>query len=216
MAAAAKRARVYFDVQIGARPPARVEFELFSDILPRTCENFRALCTGEMGGNLTYAGSAFHRVIRNFMIQGGDFTRGDGTGGSSIYGSKFEDEGFQFKHTCGHLLSMANAGPHTNGSQFFVTLRPTPHLDGKHVVFGCVVDGFDAVKAVEAAGSRSGRTAAPVRVLDCGRLPRTRAEAEAVGRSKYGASVPGLVEVHRTVTSERPLVTRSASPLAGR
>ena len=189
MAAAAKRARVYFDVQIGARPPARVEFELFSDILPRTCENFRALCTGEMGGNLTYAGSAFHRVIRNFMIQGGDFTRGDGTGGSSIYGSKFEDEGFQFKHTCGHLLSMANAGPHTNGSQFFVTLRPTPHLDGKHVVFGRVVSGAATVDAVGNAKVDDGdRPLARVAIVACGELGKASAPAEAATAAEAAAA----------------------------
>ena len=164
------RKRVFMDIEIGARPAARVEFELYSDILPRTCENFRALCTGESGGKLKYAGSAFHRVIRNFMIQGGDFTRGDGTGGESIYGAKFEDEGFQFKHSSAYVLSMANAGKHTNGSQFFVTLRPTPHLDGKHVVFGQVVDGAGVVKKIERVGSGSGRTSAKVVIAECGEL----------------------------------------------
>ena len=207
--------RVFMDVAVGDAPPRRVVFGLYGSVAPRTAENFAELC-GSSNAVLGYRNSKFHRVIPRFMIQGGDFTRGDGTGGTSIYGGTFPDENFDLRHAGAGALSMANRGPDTNSSQFFVTLRATPHLDGKHVVFGCVVDGFDAVRAVEAAGSRSGRTAAPVRVLDCGRLPRTRAEAEAVGRSKYGASAPGLVEVRRTATSERPLVTRSASPLAGR
>ena len=169
------------DIAVGAQPPARVTFELYDDVVPRTCENFRALCTGEMGGNLKYAGSAFHRVIRNFMIQGGDFTRGDGTGGASIYGEKFADEGFQFKHDAPYLLSMANAGRDTNGSQFFITLRPTPHLDGKHVVFGRVVSGDAVVRAIET-----------VRVDD-GDRPLARVVVAAAGQIKAGeaaAAVP--------------------------
>ena len=148
MSQPAHRARAWLDVAIGGRPARRITFELYSDVLPRTCENFRALCAGDRGARLTYAGSTFHRVIRNFMIQGGDFTRGDGTGGESVYGEKFADEGFPHKHDAAHVLSMANAGPDTNGSQFFVTLRATPHLDGKHVVFGRVAAGGDVVDAI--------------------------------------------------------------------
>ena len=167
--------RVFFDITIGGRTTGRVVFELFADVVPRTAENFRALCTGEKGVGrsgkaLHYKGSKFHRVIQQFMCQGGDFTRGNGTGGESIYGEKFADENFQLKHTAPGLLSMANAGPGTNGSQFFITTVVTPWLDGKHVVFGKVVEGMEVVKAMEAAGSRSGTTSADVVIADCGQL----------------------------------------------
>jgi peptidylprolyl isomerase len=155
------------DVSIGGEPAGAVEFELFEDVVPKTAENFRVLCSGEKGEGMRYAGSPFHRIIPGFMIQGGDFTNGNGTGGKSIYGDKFEDENFELKHETPGLLSMANAGPDTNGSQFFITVAATPWLDGRHVVFGKVIEGMDVVKAMEAEGSRSGRTKSEVVMSDC-------------------------------------------------
>ena len=158
----AENPKVAIDVSIGGEPAGTITVELFSDVVPKTAENFRVLCSGEQSEELSYAGSPFHRIIPGFMIQGGDFTNGNGTGGKSIYGERFEDENFDLKHTEAGLLSMANAGPNTNGSQFFITVAPTPWLDGKHVVFGKVVDGMEVVETMEEQGSRSGRTKAPV------------------------------------------------------
>ncbi|KAK0702624.1 cyclophilin-like domain-containing protein [Apiosordaria backusii] len=186
------RSRVFFDVTIGGKPAGRITFELYNDIVPKTAENFRALCTGEKGIGkagkpLHYKGSLFHRIIKQFMIQGGDFTAGNGTGGESIYGAKFEDENFELKHDRPFLLSMANAGPGTNGSQFFITTVPTPHLDGKHVVFGEVLSGKSVVRQLENLTTQADKPTKDAVIADCGELSGSEAiAADTKAADAYG------------------------------
>merc|ERR1719198_702357 len=170
---------VFFDIKIGNKNAGRIEMGLYGDDVKKTAENFRALATGEKGKITTgankgiplhYKGSTFHRVIPEFMIQGGDFTNHNGMGGESIYGDKFDDENFKLKHSKKYLLSMANAGPNTNGSQFFITTALTSWLDGRHVVFGEVTKGKDVVDKIEGVGSRSGRPSETVTIVDSGEL----------------------------------------------
>ncbi|KAF9891753.1 peptidyl-prolyl cis-trans isomerase cpr6 [Aspergillus nanangensis] len=175
MADSQRRPRVFFDLQIGNQKAGRVALELFNDVVPKTAENFRALSTGEKGVGkqgkpLSFKGSIFHRVIKQFMIQGGDFTAFNGTGGESIYGEKFPDENFELKHDRPFLLSMANSGPGTNGSQFFITTVPTPHLDSKHVVFGEVINGKSVVRKIEDLPTQADKPTSDVTIVDCGEL----------------------------------------------
>ncbi|CAN0878985.1 Peptidyl-prolyl cis-trans isomerase CYP40 [Linum grandiflorum] len=172
------RTRCFFDISIGGELEGRIVIELFNDVVPRTAENFRALCTGEKGVGpisgvpLHFKGSRFHRVIKGFMAQGGDISAGDGTGGESIYGLNFEDENFEMKHERKGILSMANSGPNTNGSQFFITTTRTSHLDGKHVVFGRVVKGMGVIRSVEHVASANDNVpVVDVVIADCGEIP---------------------------------------------
>ena len=167
--------KVFFDVEIDGSAAGRIVFGLFGDEVPKTADNFAALCTGEKGTGksgkpLHYKGSSFHRIINGFMAQGGDFTSGDGRGGESIYGEKFPDENFNIKHSKPHLLSMANAGPNTNGSQFFITFAATSWLDGRHTVFGEVLEGGDVVNALEKIGSGSGTPSKKAKIVDSGEI----------------------------------------------
>ncbi|XP_059536958.1 peptidyl-prolyl cis-trans isomerase A-like [Myotis daubentonii] len=159
---------VYLDIAADGEPLGRVSFELFADKVPKTAENFRALSTGEKG--FGYKGSCFHRIIPGFMCQGGDLTHHNGTGSKSVHGEKFEDENFVLKHTGPGILSMANAGRNTNGSQFFICTAKPEWLEGKHVVFGRVKEGMDIVTAMERSGSRNGKTSKKITIADCGQL----------------------------------------------
>jgi peptidyl-prolyl isomerase G (cyclophilin G) len=190
-----ERAHCFLDISIGGKPAGRVIVSLFNDIVPRTANNFLHLCTGDCGIGkttgkpLTLKKTIFHRIIPGFMCQGGDFSNRNGTGGESIYGSKFPDESFTIKHSRPFLLSMANAGPNTNGSQFFITLVPTPHLNGKHVVFGEVIHGMDVVKRMEAVDTSSDRpvTGQEVVIEDCGVIASKKDE-------KTKVKTPGIIE----------------------
>ena len=168
--------RVFLDISIDGEKAGRIVIGLFGDIVPKTAENFRHLCKCDLGNGrvssmpLCYKGSPFHRIIPGFMNQGGDTTKRDGTGGESIYGGNMDDENFEVKHVGPGMVSMANAGPNTNGSQFFITTAKTSWLDGHHVVFGQVVEGMDVVKAIEAVGSKSGTPTKKVVIVDCGEL----------------------------------------------
>ncbi|KAM6281629.1 NK-tumor recognition protein isoform 3-T3 [Porphyrio hochstetteri] len=184
------RPQCFFEIEINREPVGRIMFQLFSDICPKTCKNFLCLCSGEKGigkttgKKLCYKGTTFHRVVKNFMIQGGDFSEGNGKGGESIYGGYFKDENFILKHDRAFLLSMANRGKHTNGSQFFITTKPAPHLDGVHVVFGLVISGFEVIEQIENLKTdTASRPYADVRVIDCGVLV-TKSAKDALERKK--------------------------------
>jgi len=162
------------DIQIGETAVGRIKMELYSDIVPKTAENFRQLCTGEHRVNMRpqgYKNATFHRVIRDFMVQGGDFLNGDGTGSFSVYGEKFADENFEMKHTGPGLLSMANSGPNTNGCQFFITTAPCDFLDGKHVVFGKIIDGLLTLRKIENVPTGvNNRPKLVVKITECGEM----------------------------------------------
>ena len=170
--------RVYFDIEIDRHAAGRIVIGLFGNVVPKTVTNFTTLCRGDQshprGAKLAYEKSTFHRIIPGFMIQGGDFTNHNGTGGLSIYGERFADENFELQHSGPGILSMANAGRNTNGSQFFITTTKTPHLDGRHVVFGVVEEGWDVVKLIEKFGSSSGRPSRLITIAKCGVLEQSK------------------------------------------
>ncbi|KVH94349.1 Cyclophilin-like peptidyl-prolyl cis-trans isomerase domain-containing protein [Cynara cardunculus var. scolymus] len=187
---------VFLDLSMDGSPTERIVIELFANVVPRTAENFRALCTGEKGiGSTTgkplhYKGIIFHRIIKGFMAQGGDFSKQNGTGGESIYGGKFADENFKLDHSGAGMLSMANGGPNTNGSQFFIIFKRQPHLDGKHVVFGKVVKGMETIKKIEQLGTSDGKPSGLVKITDCGEVSEDKknnaVESEKGKRKKSG------------------------------
>jgi peptidylprolyl isomerase len=221
----AENPKVFLDISIGGAPAGRVICELYADVVPKTAENFRALCTGERGKGksgkpLHYKGNIFHRIIPGFMCQGGDITRRDGTGGESIYGTTFRDESFQGKagrHMGPGTLSMANAGPHTNGSQFFLCTAATPWLDRKHVVFGRVVQGLEILKAMEKQGSQSGKTRQRVEIADCGDLKQVAAakKAAAAAPAKPAATSSAKTSVPPSKKAEAELAEAATKTLAG-
>merc|ERR1711907_688233 len=191
--------RCFFDMTADGAGIGRIVMTLRADAVPKTAENFRALCTGEKG--FGFKGSGFHRVIPNFMCRGGDFTNHNGTGGKSIYGNKFADENFQLKHTGPGILSLANAGPNTNGSQFFLCAAKTDWLDGKHVVFGEIIEGMGLLDRMEAQGSKSGKTKAVVRIEDCGVMASKEEEA-AQAKAAAEAAVRKAEESERIAALE--------------
>jgi len=194
--------KVFFDIEIGGDKTGRIVFELFKNIVPRTAENFRALCVGDKGVAKTgqplhFKGCTFHRIIKNFMCQGGDFTRHNGTGGESIYGEKFPDENFKLKHDRPGLLSMANSGKNTNGSQFFITTVKTPHLDGKHVVFGKVVQGMGVLKELESQPvDERDRPRKPCAIGNCGQLDDTEEGSSAAAPAAPALAADGTADIY--------------------
>ncbi|CAI2381672.1 unnamed protein product [Moneuplotes crassus] len=175
-AAPTSSSKVFLEVSAEGDKVGRMEFALYDKDCPKTCENFRKLCTGENRQKYTYKGSFFHRIINGFMAQGGDFTNHNGTGGVSIFGRKFPDENLTLQHTKRGMLSMANAGPNTNGSQFFILFAPAPWLDGKHVVFGEMTDGEQVLSALEKSGTQSGQPLYRFKIEDCGEVKKEDVE----------------------------------------